>query len=89
MITSLIFYSYHNFKTLCFPLKEGNHNTSHVHDLDSDGDVDKDDGNNDDIYIMMKCVFVCLSQKMITSHFRAEREVSSVLGLADRRPALA
>ena len=29
-------------------MKEGNHNTSHVHDLDGDGDVYKDDGNNDD-----------------------------------------
>ena len=34
---------------------------------------------------MMKCVSVCLSRKIITSHFRAEhwrREVSSPLGLA-------
>ena len=39
---------------------------------------------------MMKCV--CLSRKIITSHFRAERrrrEVSRPLGLAGRRPALA
>ena len=35
---------------------------------------------------------VCVSRKIITSHFRAERrrrEVSSPLGLAGRRPALA
>ena len=35
------------------------------------------------VYIMMKCVFVCLSQKMITSHFWAERwrrKVSRPLG---------
>ena len=56
-------------------------------DFDSDND---DDGG--DIYIMMKCVSVCLSRKIITSHFRAERwrrEVSSPLGLVGRRPALA
>ena len=54
-----------------------------------DCDNDDDDG---DIYIMMKCVSVCLSQKIISSHFRAERrrrEVSRPLGLAGRRPALA
>ena len=48
--------------------------------------------NNRPEYIMMKCVSVCLSRKSITSHFRAERwrrEVSSPLGLAGRRPALA
>ena len=28
--------------------------------------------HNDDDY-MIKCLFVCLSQKIITSHFRAER----------------
>ena len=52
-----------------------------------DGDVD--DG---DIYIMMKCLSVCLSRKMIASHFRAERrrrDVSGPLSLAGRRPALA
>ena len=34
---------------------------------------------------MMKCVFVCVSRKIITSHSRAERrrcEVSRPLGLA-------
>ena len=61
---------------------------------DNDNDaVDCDNGDDDgDIYIMMKCVSVCLSRKSITSHFRAERwrrEVSSPLGLAGRRPALA
>ena len=42
------------------------------------------DDDVDDIYIdnMIKCVFVCVSCKMITSHFQAE------LGLAGRRPAL-
>ena len=38
---------YHNFETLCWPLEEGNHNTSHVHDLDGDDDVDKDDDHDD------------------------------------------
>ena len=41
---------------------------------------------------MMKCLCVCVSRKIITSHFRAERqrgEVSSPFGLAGRRPALA
>ena len=45
-----------------------------------------------DIYIMMKCLSVYLSRKIITSHFRAERrkgKVSSLLGLAGRWPALA
>ena len=28
---------------------------------------------DDDIYIMMQCLCVCLSRKIITSHFRAER----------------
>ena len=55
-------------------------------DDDSDGN---DDGNVDnDIYIMMQC----MSQKIITSNFRAERrrcEVSRLLGLTGRRPALA
>ena len=36
-----------------------------------DDDNNDDDGNGDDgnydIYIMMKCVFVCLSRKMSTS----------------------
>ena len=29
--------------------------------------VDNDDGDDGDIYIMMKCLSVCLSRKMITS----------------------
>ena len=48
--------------------------------------------NHGDIYIMMHCVCVCVSRKMITSNLRAERwrrEVSRPLGLAGRRPALA
>ena len=60
---------------------------------DSDGhDDDNDGGDDDDIYIMMQCLFVCVSRKIINSHFRAERrsrEMSSPLGLAGRRPALA
>ena len=43
------------------------------------------DYDDDDINIMVKCLSVCLSRKMITSHFRAERrrhEVSCPLGLA-------
>ena len=31
-----------------------------------DGDDDDDDGN---IYIMMECLSVCLSRKIISSHF--------------------
>ena len=36
---------------------------------DDDYDDDDDDGDDgdDDIYIMMKCLFVCVSQKIITS----------------------
>ena len=43
------------------------------------------DYDDDDTYIMMKFLSVCLSRKITTSHFRAERrrrEVSSPLGLA-------
>ena len=50
------------------------------------------DDKDDDIYIMMKCVFVCVSRKMITFPFQAERrrrEARRPLGLAGRRPALA
>ena len=44
------------------------------------------------IYIYYDEVCVCVSRKIITSHFRAERrrrEVSRLLGLAGNRPALA
>ena len=44
------------------------------------------------IYIYYDEVCVCLSRKIITSHFRAERpkrKVSRPLGLAGRRLALA
>ena len=55
-------------------------------DCDDGNDYDSDnDDDGVDIYIMMKCVSVCLSRIIITSHFRAERwrcEVSSPLGLA-------
>ena len=53
---------------------------------------DDDDDDYHDIYIMMKCLSVCLSRKIITSNFRAERQrrkVSCQLGLAGRRPASA
>ena len=69
-----------------------------VVDVDDNDDNDNDavdcdnDDDDGDIYIMMKCVSVCLSRKIITSHFRGERrrcEVRSPLGLAGRRPALA
>ena len=53
------------------------------------GKDDDDDDDDGDMYIMMKCVFVCVSRKIITSHFQAEREVSRPLGLAGCRPALA
>ena len=46
----------------------------------------------DDIYIYYDEVSVCVSRKMITSHFQAERprrEMSRLLGLAGRGPALA
>ena len=67
---------------------------------DVDDNVDDVDDNNeghggddvDDIYIMIYCLCVCLSRKIITSHFQAERqrrEVSCLLGLAGCRPALA
>ena len=69
-----------------------------VVDVDDNDDNDNDavdcdnDDDDGDIYIMMKCVSVCLSRKIISSDFRAERrrhKVSSPLGLAGRRPALA
>ena len=69
-----------------------------VVDVDDNDDNDNDavdcdnDDDDGDIYIMMKCVSVCLSRKIISSHFQAERqrrEVRSPLGLAGRRPALA
>ena len=69
-----------------------------VVDVDDNDDNDNDavdcdnDDDDGDIYIMMKCVSVCLSQKIISSHFRAERrrrKGSGQLGLAGRRPALA
>ena len=47
-------------------------------------DYDRCDDEDDDTYIMMKCVLVC--------HFRAEcwrREVRRLLGLTGRRLALA
>ena len=63
------------------------------YDCSDVGLVDDDDViGKDDIYIMMKCLSVCFSRKIITSHFRAEprkHELSSPLGLAGRRPALA
>ena len=46
--------------------------------------------DDDDDYIMMQCLCVCLSRKIITSHFRAERQrrkVSGLLDLAGRRPS--
>ena len=46
---------------------------------DGDGDGDGGDGDDDgDIYIMMKCVFVCLSRKIITSSFK-ESLVTTVI----------
>ena len=60
-----------------------------IDDNDDDGDDDDDD---DDIYIYYDEVCVCLSRKIITSHIRADRrrcEVSRLLGLVSRRPALA
>ena len=61
-------------------------------DYDDDGGDEDGDTADDDMYIVMQCLCVCLSLKMINSHFRAERwrrEVSCPLGLAGRRPALA
>ena len=55
-------------------------------------DHDDDDDDDDDIYIYYDGVSVCLSRKIITSHFQAERqrrEASRPLGLANHRPALA
>ena len=60
-------------------------------------DVDvNDEGHGgddvDDIYIMIHCLCVCLSRKIITSHFRAERQrrkLSRPLGLSGHRPAFA
>ena len=46
----------------------------YVEDCNSEGDDDHyDDGNGDgdDIYIMMKCLSVCLSRKMSTSSFES------------------
>ena len=44
-------------------------------DDDCDGDdvaeYNGNDDGDDDIYIMLQCLCVCLSRKMITSHFRA------------------
>ena len=69
-----------------------------VVDVDDNDDNDNDavdcdnDDDDGDIYIMMKCVSVCLSQKIISSHFRAERQrrkVSGLQGLAGCRLALA
>ena len=34
---------------------------------------DGDDDDDGDIYIMMQCLFVCVSRKIITFPFRAER----------------
>ena len=47
--------------------------------------------DDDDIYIMTKCLSVCVSVTK-NHHFRAERqrhEVICLLGLAGRKPALA
>ena len=38
---------------------------------DVDGNSDDYEYGNDDIYIMMKCVCVCLSRKMSTSELSA------------------
>ena len=57
-----------------------------------DDDDDEDHEVEDDIYIMMQCLCVCLSRKMITFPSRAERrrrEARRPLGLTGRRPALA
>ena len=72
--------------------KERYHDVVHVDVCDDDegggGDGSEDDVvDDDDDYDA-----VCVSRKMITSHFQAERqrrEVSRQLGLAGRRPALA
>ena len=37
--------------------------------------------DDDDIYIMMQCLCICLSRKIITSHFRAECQRRKVSGL--------
>ena len=65
-----------------------------ANDVDDVDDNDEGHGGDDvdDIYIMIQCLCVCLSRKIITSHFRAERrrrKVSSPLGLAGCRLALA
>ena len=44
-------------------------------------DVDKVGDDDDDIYIMMQCLCICLSRKIITSHFRAECQRRKVSGL--------
>ena len=36
-----------------------------------DGGEDNDDDDYDDIYIMMKCLSVCLSRKIITSSWES------------------
>ena len=60
---------------------------------DGDDDYgDDDDDDDDDIYYDAVFVCVCLSRKIITSHFWSEcrrREVSGPLGLASYRQALA
>ena len=59
-------------------------------DGDDHDDNGVDDCDDDYTYIMMQCLCVCLSQKIITSHFPAERrrrEVSGLLDVAGRRPS--
>ena len=36
-----------------------------------DDDGEGDDGGDDDIYIMMKCLCVCVSRKIITSSWES------------------
>ena len=43
----------------------------HDGDDDDDGDDDHDDDDHDDIYIMMECLSVCVSKKMITSSWES------------------
>ena len=40
-------------------------------DEDSDDDSDDDDEDSGDIYIMMECLSVCVSRKMITSSWES------------------
>ena len=51
-------------------------------DSDDGGDDDGDDGGGggDDIYIMMQCVCVCLSRKIITSSW--ESPVTTQVGFS-------